>query len=98
MADKRPTIARLNPVVLGDKRRVSMEMTIDNLPTTFSNVMLTMPDMLGEFEQFVKNIFNMSNYFSTTLHAVKNILPNWPALPVTSFYSIFFLSFGLRMY
>ena len=48
MADKTPMIATLQPIVLGDNRRVSMEMTIEHLPTTFSNVMLTMPEMLSE--------------------------------------------------
>lgn len=30
-----------------DNRRVSLEMTVENLPTTFSNIML-MPDLLDE--------------------------------------------------
>jgi hypothetical protein len=40
-----PTITSLRPVVLDDKRRVTIEMVVENLPTTFSNVMFTMPDL-----------------------------------------------------
>ncbi len=48
MTDQHPKISQLNPVVMPDKRRVMLEMTVDNLPTIFSNVAFTMPDMLDQ--------------------------------------------------
>lgn len=42
--EKLPSIAAFRPVVLGDKRRVRLEMTVENLPTSPANVMLTIPD------------------------------------------------------
>jgi hypothetical protein len=47
MANKTPSIVRLQPVVLADNRRVIMEMTVANLPTTLANVSLTMPGPAG---------------------------------------------------
>jgi hypothetical protein len=44
MTNKSPKITALKPIVMPDKRRVSLEMVVDNLPTTFSKVML-MPDL-----------------------------------------------------
>jgi hypothetical protein len=46
MTSKKPTIASLKPVVLADNRRVTLEMVVDNLPTVFTNIAFTMPDML----------------------------------------------------
>ncbi|MEM7346841.1 MAG: hypothetical protein AAF485_21590 [Chloroflexota bacterium] len=43
---KTPKITTLNPIVLPDNRRITLEMVVDDLPTTFSNLMLTMPDEL----------------------------------------------------
>ncbi len=48
MTQKTPRIATLNPIVLEDRRRVSLEMVVENLPTTSSNVMLMMPDQLDD--------------------------------------------------
>ena len=45
MTDKLPKISSLKPVVLRDKRRVTLEMVVDNLPTLFSNVSFTVPDL-----------------------------------------------------
>lgn len=45
MSEKKIKIASLQPIVLADKRRVTLEMIVENLPTTFSNVVFTMPDM-----------------------------------------------------
>ncbi len=39
-----PTITSLAVTVLDDKRRVNVEMSVDNLPTLIPNVTLTMPD------------------------------------------------------
>jgi len=47
VSQKTPKISSLNPVVLPGNRRVMMEMIVQNLPTTFSNVAFTMPDMAG---------------------------------------------------
>lgn len=44
MADKRPNITRLEPVVLADNRRVQMELVVENLPDQFANVNFFMPD------------------------------------------------------
>ena len=46
MIEKKPTIASLQAVVLADNRRVTLEMVVENLPTTFANVAFSMPDML----------------------------------------------------
>ena len=46
MTEKKPTIASLQTVVLADNRRVTLEMVVENLPTTFANVAFSMPDML----------------------------------------------------
>ena len=46
MTEKKPTIASLQAVVLADNRRVTLEMVVENLPTTFANVAFSMPDML----------------------------------------------------
>ena len=45
MTEKKPTIASLQAVVLADNRRVTLEMVVENLPTTFANVAFSMPDM-----------------------------------------------------
>ncbi len=45
MNDNRPKINSLQPIVLPDNRRVTLEMEVTGLPTTFANVML-MPDVL----------------------------------------------------
>lgn len=44
-SDSKPKIASLQPVVLADKRRVTLEMVVENLPASTSNIMFTMPDM-----------------------------------------------------
>ncbi len=44
MTEKLPKIISLTPIVLPDKRRVTMELMVDNLPSTFANVTLSMPD------------------------------------------------------
>lgn len=46
MTEKKPMIALLQPVVLPDNRRVTLELVVENLPTVFANVAFTMPDML----------------------------------------------------
>ncbi len=46
MTEKKPTIASLQAIVLADNRRVTLEMVVENLPTTFANVAFSMPDML----------------------------------------------------
>ena len=46
MTQTKPTIASLQPVVLADNRRVTLEMVVENLPALFANVAFTMPDML----------------------------------------------------
>ena len=46
MTEKKPAIASLQTVVLADNRRVTLEMVVENLPTTFANVAFSMPDML----------------------------------------------------
>jgi hypothetical protein len=46
MTQNKPEIVSLQPVVLADNRRVTMELVVENLPTTFANVAFTMPDML----------------------------------------------------
>jgi hypothetical protein len=47
MSNKTPKITLLQPVVMSDQRRVSLELKVENLPTTFSNIML-MPDLLDD--------------------------------------------------
>ena len=47
MTQKKPTIASLQAIVLADNRRVTLEMVVENLPTTFANITFSMPDMLG---------------------------------------------------
>ncbi len=47
MSDNTPKIASLQPIVHDDNRRISMQMTVSNLPTSFSNIML-MPDLMTE--------------------------------------------------
>ena len=44
MTNKTPKITALTPLVFADNRRVSLEMLVENLPTTTANVLL-MPDM-----------------------------------------------------
>lgn len=46
MNDNRPKISSLQPLVLADNRRVTLEIDVTGLPTAFSNVML-MPDVLA---------------------------------------------------
>jgi hypothetical protein len=46
MTQTKPAIASLQPVVLPDNRRVTLEMVVENLPALFANVAFTMPDML----------------------------------------------------
>lgn len=46
MTQNKPRIASLQPIVLGDNRRVTMELVVENLPTIFANVAFMMPDML----------------------------------------------------
>lgn len=48
MAEKKPTITRLQPVVLSDNRRVQMELVVENLPDQFANVNFLMPDTFSE--------------------------------------------------
>lgn len=48
MTEDRPRITTFKPIVLTGNRRVSLEMTVEGLPTTSSNVMLMMPDILDE--------------------------------------------------
>jgi hypothetical protein len=43
MTDNKPRIASLQPVVLADKRRVTLEMVVEGLPPSFSNITF-MPD------------------------------------------------------
>ena len=38
MTQKKPKIASLQPVVLPDQRRVTLELAVEHLPTLFSNV------------------------------------------------------------
>ena len=45
MIQNKPTIASLQPIVLADNRRVTLEMVVENLPTLFANVAFDMPDM-----------------------------------------------------
>jgi hypothetical protein len=44
MTQTKPSIASLQPVVLADNRRVTMELVVKNLPTVFANVAFSMPD------------------------------------------------------
>lgn len=44
MTQNKPRIVSLQPIVLGDNRRVTMELVVENLPTVFANVAFTMPD------------------------------------------------------
>ena len=44
MTNKKPTITRLEPVVLADNRRVQLELVVENLPDQFANVNFFMPD------------------------------------------------------
>jgi len=46
MIQNKPRIVSLQPIVLGDNRRVTMELVVENLPAVFANVAFTMPDML----------------------------------------------------
>jgi hypothetical protein len=46
MTQTKPAIASLQPVVLPDNRRVTLEMVVENLPALFANLAFTMPDML----------------------------------------------------
>lgn len=48
MTEKKPIIASLQPVVLADNRRVTLELVVENLPAVFANIAFTMPDMLDE--------------------------------------------------
>lgn len=48
MTAKIPRIASFKPIVLEGQSRVSLEMVVENLPTTAANVMLMMPDTLNE--------------------------------------------------
>jgi len=45
VTQKKPKIVSLNPIVLGDNRRVMLEMVVEDLPTIFSNVVFAMPDL-----------------------------------------------------
>jgi|GEM_PF-1671953 len=45
VTQKEPKIVSLNPVVFSDNRRVMLEMVVEDLPTIFSNVAFTMPDL-----------------------------------------------------
>jgi len=45
VSEKKIKIASLQPIVLPDKRRVTLEMTVENLPASFSNIMFMMPDI-----------------------------------------------------
>lgn len=47
MTQPLPKITALHPVVLPDNRRITLELTVENLPVTFANVLLTMPDELA---------------------------------------------------
>lgn len=38
-----PTITQLKPIVHSDKRRISMDMHVDNLPSAAGGITLTMP-------------------------------------------------------
>ncbi len=46
MIQNKPKIASLQPVVLGDNRRVTMELVVENLPAVLANVAFMLPDML----------------------------------------------------
>ncbi|MCB0210289.1 MAG: hypothetical protein KDJ52_13210 [Anaerolineae bacterium] len=43
MTTKHPNIALLNPIVFSDKRRVLLELAVENLPTRSANVTLDIP-------------------------------------------------------
>jgi hypothetical protein len=45
MASKIPKIKTLNPIVYPDKRRVMLELAVENLPILFSNIAFAMPDL-----------------------------------------------------
>jgi len=45
MSPETPKIKTLNPIVYPDNRRVMLELTMENLPTIFSNVAFAMPDL-----------------------------------------------------
>jgi hypothetical protein len=45
VTEKLPRISSLNPIVLPDQRRVMFDMVVENLPSSFSSITLTMPDM-----------------------------------------------------
>jgi hypothetical protein len=47
MTEKLPKITALNPVAFADNHRVMMELIIEDLPTTSSNVAFMMPDISG---------------------------------------------------
>ncbi|MFN8453133.1 MAG: hypothetical protein U0401_00425 [Anaerolineae bacterium] len=46
MSAQKPRIASLNPVVLEDNRRVTLELVVEDLPTTAAHIAFIMPDML----------------------------------------------------
>jgi hypothetical protein len=46
MSKQHPRIASLNPVVLEDNRRVTLEMVVAGLPTVSANIAFIMPDIL----------------------------------------------------
>jgi hypothetical protein len=46
MTAKKPRFASLKPIVLADNRRVTLELVVEDLPTTFANIAFTMPDTL----------------------------------------------------
>ena len=48
MSHQKPTIAALQPLVLEDNRRVTLAMTVENLPAIFSNVTFSMPDTFDD--------------------------------------------------
>lgn len=45
MTNTLPKITSFNPIVLPDRRRVTLDMVVENLPTMFSNVAFTMPEL-----------------------------------------------------
>lgn len=46
MTAQKPRIATLSPIVLEDNRRVTLELVVENLPTTTANVAFMMPELL----------------------------------------------------
>ena len=51
MSDRKPAIASLQPVVLGDNRRVMLEMVVENLPITTANLSFFKPDLVDASPQ-----------------------------------------------